>query len=158
VIDFPTPALPPPESVTWTVNEKGPAMDGVPETELDDRVSPTGSEPALIDQLYGGRPPDTPSATTGYAIPTSPDGKVTLVMLNAGGPTVVGGVGAVAGGVETVVPAVGLVVDALSAIGEALISALGLGPTRLKVRPHPLRTSTSPQMRAADVVARSTPS
>lgn len=46
------------ESFTCTVNVEFPAAVGVPErTPALDRLSPGGSEPDVIDQVYAGVPP-----------------------------------------------------------------------------------------------------
>jgi len=48
-----------PPSETWTVKLKLPEVEGVPlRTPVEaERASPAGSEPVVMDQLYGGRPP-----------------------------------------------------------------------------------------------------
>ena len=71
-IDFVTPAALPPESSTLTVNEKAPVVVGVPDTVLPDTPSPGGSAPLLIDQWYGGVPPEAPKGTGEYPTETSP--------------------------------------------------------------------------------------
>ncbi len=52
-----------PESVTWTVKLKVPAVVGVPAMTpvLALRVSPEGSAPLTTDQVYGEVPPDAES-------------------------------------------------------------------------------------------------
>jgi hypothetical protein len=44
-------------SVTLTVKLEEPAVVGVPEIVLPDRLSPPGSVPLATDQVYGGVPP-----------------------------------------------------------------------------------------------------
>jgi hypothetical protein len=45
-------------AVTWTVKLEVPVAVGVPEiTPADVRVTPVGSVPLAIDQVYGGVPP-----------------------------------------------------------------------------------------------------
>jgi hypothetical protein len=48
-----------PESVTWTVKLKAPVVVGVPEMTPVPLLSPrpVGSEPLVIDHVYGGVPP-----------------------------------------------------------------------------------------------------
>ena len=48
------------EPASWTVavNVEGPAVVGVPPiTPAEERLSPAGSEPELVDQEYGEVPP-----------------------------------------------------------------------------------------------------
>lgn len=50
------------ESLTWNVRLKTPESAAVPEmTPAADKLSPVGSEPPEIDQLYGVFPPVAPS-------------------------------------------------------------------------------------------------
>jgi len=62
-----------------------PLVVGLPETMpvVAARLSPAGSEPAVIDHVYGGVPP---FAVIGfeYAVLTAPEGSVALIV-NAGG-------------------------------------------------------------------------
>ena len=80
-------AVPPP--VTWTVKLDVPAALGVPlKTPAEDSVSPTGSVPAVTDQLYGGVPPETASVWL-YGVPAVPAGSgLTVVIDSAAGSTV----------------------------------------------------------------------
>ena len=71
-IDLVTPAAFPAESSTLTVNEKLPLVVGLPDTVFPDTPSPGGSPPPLIDQWYGGVPPDAPRVTGAYPTETSP--------------------------------------------------------------------------------------
>jgi len=65
VTDFATSARAPAESTAFTENEKGPAAFGVPEIELPEIASGVGRAPELIDQVYGGVPPEAVNATAG---------------------------------------------------------------------------------------------
>jgi len=50
-------------SVTFTVKLAEPADAGVPEmVPLADRLKPDGSDPPANDHVYGGVPPEAPSA------------------------------------------------------------------------------------------------
>jgi hypothetical protein len=75
-------------SVTVAVKFEVPFAVGVPEIMpvVAARVSPAGSVPAVIDQVYAGVPP---LAVIGfeYAVPTAPEGSVALIV-NAGGAAV----------------------------------------------------------------------
>jgi len=44
-------------SVTLIVRLEVPAAVGVPEIVLPERLSPAGSDPVAMDQVYGGDPP-----------------------------------------------------------------------------------------------------
>jgi hypothetical protein len=69
------------ESVTVKVKLNVPAVVGVPEmvpVELS-MVSPGGSDPLAIDQLYGGVPPVTATVAE-YGTPTVPLGREVVVM------------------------------------------------------------------------------
>jgi len=46
---------------TWTVKLLVPAVEGVPEMMPLFRLSPGGSDPAVIDHVYGGVPPEAES-------------------------------------------------------------------------------------------------
>ena len=46
---------------TWTVKLLEPAVEGVPEMMPLFRLRPGGSDPAEIDQAYGGVPPEAES-------------------------------------------------------------------------------------------------
>src|ERR1051325_2926387 len=60
-------------SVTSAVNEKVPARVGVPDTVPPvERARPSGSAPALSDQLYGDLPPVAPKVMSAYVMRTSP--------------------------------------------------------------------------------------
>ena len=53
-------AIPKPvESTTWVVKEKSPAVVGVPVIAPVEEliVRPGGSDPAVIEKVYGGTPP-----------------------------------------------------------------------------------------------------
>ena len=67
------------------------------------------------------------------------------------------GVGA-GGAVETVGSALGVVTAGLSVPAEGVTFATGLGDNATGARPHPLATMTNPAMRAAEALARVTPS
>ena len=62
------------------------------------------------------------------------------------------------GVVETVGSAFGVATAGLSVADEGVSCDTGLGDNATGARPHPLATMTSPAMRAADVLARVTPS
>src|SRR5579885_3386467 len=72
-------------SVTCTVNPKWPPLVGVPAMVplAAFRLSPGGSAPLLIDQLYGGLPccADSPAE---YGLPAVPSGRLAVVMVSAG--------------------------------------------------------------------------
>jgi len=64
LIEVDTPAAWPPASATCTVNAPAPEM-GTPVTVPPvESVSPAGKAPELIDQLYGGVPPEAPRLTS----------------------------------------------------------------------------------------------
>jgi hypothetical protein len=67
------PAAVPLESTTWAVKVNVPAVLGVPVMAPVDgfRVRPAGSEPLVIENVYGGTPPVATSAEL-YATPTVP--------------------------------------------------------------------------------------
>jgi hypothetical protein len=69
----------PPLSVTWTVKLKDPLCVGVPVTAPLELLSvkPGGRDPVLMDQVYGGVPPDAESPCE-YAVPTVPPANVPL--------------------------------------------------------------------------------
>jgi len=69
------------ESVTFTVKLKEPAAVGVPEIVpvAADIVSPAGSPPELMLQLYGAAPPVAPSIVE-YTTATCPAGKDVVVI------------------------------------------------------------------------------
>ena len=58
------PAAVPLESTTWAVKVNVPAAVGVPVTAPVDALSvkPAGSEPLVIENVYGGMPPVATSA------------------------------------------------------------------------------------------------
>jgi hypothetical protein len=61
-------------SVTWTVNEKLPALVGVPlQTPLVENVRPGGLMPDIRDHEYGGEPPVALTVAS-YTAPTRPEG------------------------------------------------------------------------------------
>jgi hypothetical protein len=89
VIDNAAVAEPPALSVTLTVKFADPAVLGVPDSAPDaERLSHAGSDPADTDHEYGGDPPDAPSVCE-YATPTVPAGNDEVVMVSAGGLTVI---------------------------------------------------------------------
>jgi hypothetical protein len=66
-------AVPLPESATWMVKEKIPAVVGEPATEPSLlSASPSGSAPETTLHVYGALPPLADSATAAYATPASP--------------------------------------------------------------------------------------
>jgi hypothetical protein len=65
LIDVASSAPAPAESVAFTENEKAPDAFGVPETELPDTASGGGRAPTLIDQEYGGVPPEAVNGMAG---------------------------------------------------------------------------------------------
>ena len=71
-----------PESVTWALKVKVPAVVGVPEMApvLLLRVRPGGKEPLAIDQLYGRVPP-LALRTRVYGILTLPVGSDAVVIV-----------------------------------------------------------------------------
>jgi hypothetical protein len=72
-------------SATCTMNPNMPAFDGVPVmAPLLLRLSPPGRAPELIDQVYGGVPPDAPRVCE-YGAPTVPAGSDDVVTVRAGG-------------------------------------------------------------------------
>ena len=78
------------ESVTVTVTVEAPAVVGVPLTVQPLRVSPAGSVPELMEQVYGVVPPFA-SIGALYATPTVPFGKVFVSVSAAGLMTIVSG-------------------------------------------------------------------
>jgi hypothetical protein len=82
-------------SATCAMNPNMPAFDGVPVmAPLLLRLSPPGRAPELIDQVYGGVPPDAPRVCE-YAVPTVPEGSTDVVTVSAG-ELIVSEIGAVA--------------------------------------------------------------
>jgi hypothetical protein len=70
-------------SVAFTVTVDVPAMVGVPvTTQPAPRVSPAGSVPAVITQLYGAVPPETPIVPL-YGVPTVAAGGEVMVSVPA---------------------------------------------------------------------------
>jgi len=78
------------ESVTITVRVEEPATVGVPVTVHPVSVSPAGSVPELIEQVYGVVPP-LASMVALYATPTVPFGSVFVSVRAAGLMTMVSG-------------------------------------------------------------------
>lgn len=74
------------ESRTWAVKLKVPAAVGVPEITpvAAFRVRPAGIEPALMDQLYGVKPPVACKVAL-YAVPATAFVSVVVVMTRGGG-------------------------------------------------------------------------
>ena len=74
------------ESLTEMVTEKLPACVGVPEISPvpPASINPAGSEPDVIDHVYGVVPPLAPSVPE-YAVPTCPLGKVAVVIVTGEG-------------------------------------------------------------------------
>jgi hypothetical protein len=70
-------------SVTRIVNVDDPTVVGVPDMTPRARLSPGGSDPVAIAQVYGGDPPDTLSPCE-YGVPTEPGGKAEVAMLRTG--------------------------------------------------------------------------
>jgi hypothetical protein len=70
-------------SVTFTVKLADPAAVGVPEIVPAAKLSPTGSDPVAMDQVYGGDPPVALSACE-YPTPSMPTGNEDVVIVNAG--------------------------------------------------------------------------
>jgi hypothetical protein len=70
-------------SVTLTVKLEGPAIVGVPEIVLPDRLKPAGRDPLAIDHVYGGVPPVALSVCE-YATPTVPGPNDEVVMTRGG--------------------------------------------------------------------------
>jgi hypothetical protein len=76
------------ESTAFTVIVEGPAVVGVPLiTQPAPSVSPAGSVPAVIVQVYGGAPPETGIGPV-YGVPTVAVGGE-LMMMFAGAGTIV---------------------------------------------------------------------
>src|SRR5262249_47737415 len=70
-------------SVTRTINVKIPELDGVPKIEpLADDTKPDGSDPAVIAQDSGVRPPAAVRVCAGYAVPTIAFGREVVVITN----------------------------------------------------------------------------
>ena len=72
-----------PLSFTFTVKLDDPAVVGVPEIVLPERLSPAGRDPLATDHVYGGVPPVTLIACE-YPVPAVPAGNEDVVMFNAG--------------------------------------------------------------------------
>ena len=73
-------------SVTWAVKLDVPAVVGVPLImPVLDNVRPAGSDPALIDQVYGAVPPDARRVCCGYGVATVPPGSEVVVMVGGAG-------------------------------------------------------------------------
>ena len=69
-------------SVTFTVKLEVPAVVGVPEiVPLLASVKPVGSDPALIDHVYGGVPPLTPRFCGPYFVPAVPPGREVVAIV-----------------------------------------------------------------------------
>jgi hypothetical protein len=75
-------------SFTWTVKVDAPGAVGVPAIVAPLRLRPAGSEPDTIDQVL---PPDPPVAArvAAYGAPTAPAGSDVVVIVRAGGATVI---------------------------------------------------------------------
>jgi len=69
-------------SVSLTVKLEDPGAVGVPEMVPAARLSPAGSAPPVIVQVYGGVPP-FPLSDSEYPTPTMPTGKDEVVIVNA---------------------------------------------------------------------------
>jgi hypothetical protein len=78
------------ESVTVTVTGDAPEVVGVPLTVQPASVSPAGSVPVVMEQLYGVVPPEAPIGAL-YRTPTVPSGSVFVSTRAAGLMTMVSG-------------------------------------------------------------------
>jgi len=84
-LPLPVPAGVPVESAAWAVKVKLPAAAGVPLMAplAAAKVSPGGNDPAVIENVKGGIPPDAVSAEK-YGAPTRPALAAQAIVTGAG--------------------------------------------------------------------------